>query len=46
MNLNLLDLISNQGNDELTGLIEDVVTYAPEFSMIPVVVKDVSLAEP
>lgn len=39
-NLNLLDLISNQENDPLTGLIEDVVQYAPEFSQIPVSVKN------
>lgn len=38
-NLNLLDLISNQENDPLTGLVEDVPTYAPEFSQIPVTVK-------
>lgn len=38
--LNLLDLISNQENDPLTGLIEDVTTYAPEFSQIPVSVKE------
>ena len=37
--LTLLDLISNQENDPLTGLIEDVTTYAPEFSQIPVTVK-------
>jgi len=38
-NLNLLDLITNQDNDPLTGLIEDVPTYAPEFSQIPVTIK-------
>lgn len=38
--LNLLDLIANQENDPLTGLIEDVTTYAPEFSQIPVTVKE------
>lgn len=37
--LNLLDLVTLQGNDPLTGLIEDVTTYAPEFAQIPVVVK-------
>ena len=37
--LNMLDLISNQGNDALIGLVEDVVLYAPEFSQIPVTVK-------
>lgn len=39
-NLGLIDLISLQGNDALTGLVEDVVTYAPEFSQIPVTIKD------
>jgi hypothetical protein len=39
-NLNALDLITNQGNDMLTGLIEDVPVYAPEFAQIPVTVKD------
>ena len=32
----MLDLITNQENDALTGLIEDVPVYAPEFSQIPV----------
>lgn len=35
----MLDLITNQENDALTGLIEDVPIYAPEFSQIPVEVK-------
>lgn len=35
--LTLLDLVTQQGNDLLTGLVEDVTTYAPEFSTIPVV---------
>lgn len=38
-NLSLLDLVTLQGNDPLTGLIEDVTTYAPEFSQVPVQVK-------
>jgi hypothetical protein len=36
-NLNLLDLVTLQNNDIMTGLVEDVTTYAPEFSQIPVV---------
>ena len=35
-NLTLFDLVTLQRNDFLTGLVEDVTTYAPEFSMIPV----------
>ena len=38
-NLTLLDLITLQKNDPLTGLVEDVTTYAPEVSTIPVVVR-------
>jgi hypothetical protein len=38
-NLTLLDLITLQKNDPLTGLVEDVTTYAPEVSSIPVVVR-------
>ena len=38
-NLSLLDLTALQHNDALTGLIEDVTTYAPEFSQVPVVAK-------
>lgn len=37
--LNMLDLIANQENDPLTGLVEDVPIYAPEFAQIPVTVK-------
>lgn len=36
-NLTLFDLVTLQRNDFLTGLVEDVTTYAPEFSSIPVV---------
>lgn len=35
--LTLWDLVTLQRNDALVGLIEDVTTYAPEFSSIPVV---------
>lgn len=35
--LTMFDLIALQRNDVLTGLVEDVTTYAPEFSRIPVV---------
>lgn len=35
-NLTLLDLVTTQRNDILTGLVEDVTTYAPEFGQIPV----------
>lgn len=38
-NLTLLDLITLQKNDPLTGLVEDVTTYAPEVSSIPVVTR-------
>jgi hypothetical protein len=34
--LTLFDLVTLQRNDRLTGLVEDVTTYAPEFSMVPV----------
>jgi hypothetical protein len=37
--LTLFDLITLQRNDILTGLVEDVTTYAPEFSRIPVVTR-------
>lgn len=37
--LTLLDLVTLQRNDILTGLVEDVTTYAPEFSRIPVVTR-------
>lgn len=35
--LTLLDLFTQQNNDTLTGLVEDVRTYAPEFGVIPAV---------
>ena len=38
-NLTLLDLISIQKCDPLTGLVEDQVIYAPEVSTIPVVTR-------
>ncbi len=38
-NLTLLDLAFRQYNDTLTGLVEDVTVYAPEFSEIPVVTR-------
>ncbi len=34
--ITLFDLVTLQRNDILTGLVEDVTTYAPEFSRIPV----------
>src|SRR6266700_1846816 len=34
--LSLYDLYTLQRNDVLTGLVEDVTTYAPEFASIPV----------
>jgi len=37
--LTLYDLVTTQRNDILTGLVEDVTTYAPEFSQIPVVTR-------
>jgi hypothetical protein len=37
--LTLFDLVTLQRNDILTGLVEDVTTYAPEFSRIPVVTR-------
>lgn len=37
--ITLLDLITLQKNDPLTGLVEDVTTYAPEVSSIPVVTR-------
>lgn len=37
--LSLADLVTLQRNDVLTGLIEDVTTFAPEFSEIPVVTR-------
>jgi len=38
-NLTLYDIITRNGNDALTGLVEDVTIYAPEFSQIPVIVR-------
>lgn len=38
-NLTLYDVITRNGNDALTGLVEDVTIYAPEFSQIPVIVR-------
>ncbi len=38
-NLNLLDLITLQRNDLLTGLVEDNTVYAPEASSIPIVTR-------
>ena len=35
----LFDLLTLQRNDIMTGLVEDVTTYAPEFSRIPVVTR-------
>lgn len=35
--LTLLDLITLQRNDSVTGLVEDVTTYAPEFSVFEAV---------
>lgn len=37
--LSLYDLTTRQYNDRLTGLVEDVTVYAPEFSEIPVVTR-------
>jgi len=34
--ITLLDLVTLQRNDAITGLVEDVTTYAPEFSQFPV----------
>ncbi len=38
-NLSLYDIITRNHNDALTGLVEDVTIYAPEFSQIPVIVR-------
>lgn len=35
-NITLFDLVTLQRNDTLVGLVEDVTTYAPEFSQVPV----------
>lgn len=37
--LTLLDLAARSGSDALSGLIEDVITVAPEFSVLPAVPK-------
>jgi hypothetical protein len=34
--ISLFDLVTLQRNDVITGLVEDVTTYAPEFSQFPV----------
>jgi hypothetical protein len=34
--ITLFDLVTLQRNDAITGLVEDVTTYAPEFSQFPV----------
>lgn len=36
---NLYDLVTLQRNDALTGLVEEVTTYAPEFASVPVVTR-------
>lgn len=38
-NLSLLDLVARTQNDPLTGLIEDVTIFTPEFSQVPVVTR-------
>lgn len=38
-NLNGYDIITRNGNDALTGLVEDVTIYAPEFFQIPVIIR-------
>lgn len=38
-NLTLYSLIQRNGSDALVGLIEDVTTYSPEFSQIPVIIR-------
>jgi hypothetical protein len=37
--LSLYDLVTRQYSDPLTGLVEDVTIFAPEFSEIPVVTR-------
>jgi hypothetical protein len=37
--ITLFDLVTKNNNDVLTGLVEDVTTFAPEFSVIPVVTR-------
>jgi hypothetical protein len=37
--LTLYSLVTLQRNDMFTGLVEDVTTYAPEFSKVPVVTR-------
>lgn len=38
-NLSLLDLVTLQRNDVLTGLVEDVTTFAPEAAQVPIVTR-------
>jgi hypothetical protein len=38
-NTTLYDIVTRNHNDALTGLVEDVTIYAPEFSQIPVIVR-------
>lgn len=39
-NITLYDVITrNNNNDALTGLVEDVTIYSPEYSQIPVIVR-------
>ena len=38
-NLTLYTLIQRNGSDALTGLIEDVTIYSPEYSQIPVIAR-------
>ena len=35
----LLDIAALTGSDQVIGLIEDVTTYAPEFSVVPAISK-------
>lgn len=37
--LTLLDIAARTGSDMVVGLIEDVTTYAPEFSVVPAMTK-------
>jgi len=38
-NITLYDITTRNHNDALTGLVEDVTIYAPEYSQIPVIVR-------